>query len=146
MTSYRVVAPLFIGRFQGPEGVTFHGWSPRRYGPTYTYDLIIEGEDDQHPAMNQEYTDFVRRALDKISKEEEKEEGGKALVDTTTDFHCPVPPEERGEEAFLLTFRDGPFSPVFFVREDAILYRDHLLQELGASHDIMIRAFPHGWV
>ena len=128
MTSYHVVAPILLGRFQGSDGVFFRAWSPRRYGPSYTYDITIESEDNQHPAMNVEYTDLLRRVLHQQQGVEES-----PLVDLTTDFHCPTPVEERGEEAFVITFRDGPFSPVFFVREDAILYLEYVREELGQA-------------
>lgn len=135
MTSYRVIAPVFLGRFQGPHGVFFRGWSPRRYGPAYTYDLVIESEDDQHPAMNMEYADFIKRVFLALGRDK--------MVDATTDFHCAVPIEERGEEGFIVTFQDGPFSPVFFLSEDAILYRDYLRYELGLTYELMVCSFSH---
>lgn len=135
MTSYHVVAPIVLARFQGSDGVFFRAWSPRQYGPAYTYDITIESEDNQHPAMNVEYADLLRRVLNQVQES--------PLVDLTTDFHCPTPVEERGEEAFVITFRDGPFSPIFFVREDAILYLEYLREELSQSQALVLCSFPH---
>jgi len=140
MTSYRVVAPVFLVRFQGPEGVLFRGWSPRRYGPVYTYDLVIEAEDDQHPAMNVEYTNMVRRVLDQVQQEQGLRQRQR-MVDVSTDFHCAVPVEQRGDEGFVVTFQDGVFSPVFFLREDAVLYQAYLQEELDV--EFAIRSFVH---
>jgi hypothetical protein len=121
MTSYQVIAPIFLVRFQGLHGVFFRAWSPRRYGPAYTYDIVIEAEDDQHPAMNIEYTDALQRVMDRVG-------GDRQFVDLTTDYHCPTPIEKRGDSLYVITLRDSPFSPVFFLREDAELYLDHLAQ------------------
>ena len=140
MTSYHIVAPVVLVRFQDAQGVFFHGWSPRRYGPAYTYDILLEGEDNQHPAMNMEYTDLVRRIFGILSLTQEP-----SVVDMTTDFHCPIPLEERGEQGFVITFRDGPFSPVFFSREDAVLYLEHVQQEFGASF-FALCTFSHDYL
>lgn len=142
MTSYHVIAPIVIVRFQGPDGVFFRGWSPRRYGPAYTYDIVIEGEDNQHPSMNIEYTDFMKRVL-LLLRESGAEE---AMVDMTTDFHCAVNIEERGDEGCFVTYRDSVFSPVFFVREDAVLFQEHLYEELGREREYVIRSFSHEWI
>lgn len=139
MTSYHVVAPIILVRFQGSDGVFFRGWSPRRYGPAYTYDIVIEGEDNQHPSMNMEYTDLVRRTLSLIQESGEEEK----MVDMVTDYHCAVPVEERGDFGFIVTYRDSLFSPVFFVREDALLYQAHLVDELGREREWVIRSFSH---
>jgi hypothetical protein len=96
---------------------------------------VIESEDDQHPAMNMEYTDFIKRVFLSLGRDK--------MVDASTDFHCAVPVEERGEEGFVVTFQDGPFSPVFFLSEDAILYRDHLRSELGLTYELMVSSFSH---
>lgn len=118
MTSYSVVAPVILARFQGPVHVFYQAWSPRRYGPAYQFDLIIEGEDNQHPMMNMEYVDFLHRVTDRLNLEQ----GEHPFVDMTTDFHSTVPLDERGETCFVIVMKDTIFSPVFFLREDIDLY------------------------
>lgn len=140
MTSYRVVAPLFLARFQQDNGVLFRAWSPRRYGPAYTYDIVIEGEDDQHPSMSLEYIGALQRVMDAVRLSE-------GFVDLTTDVHSPVPVEQRGETVYFVTLRDSLFSPVFFLQEDADLYLRHLwdlflewrdgFQVRSASHSVI---------
>jgi hypothetical protein len=120
MTSYRVVAPVFLARFQENNGILFRAWSPRRYGPAYTYDIIIECEDNQHPSMNMEYMDTLQRVMDNVHL------SSQPFVDMTTDYHCPVPVEERGETLFVVTLKNSPFSPVFFDYDDAQLYYRYL--------------------
>jgi hypothetical protein len=121
MTSYHIVAPVFLVRFQGSSDVVFHAWSPRRYGPAYTYDIVIESEDNQHPSMNIEYVEALQRVMSVV-----EEMDTHPFVDLTTDYHCPVPLDERGDRLYVVTLGDSPFSPVFFLREDAELYLTYL--------------------
>ena len=126
MTSYHVIAPVFIGRFQGAHGVIFRAWSPRRYGPVYTYDIVIEAEDDQHPSMNIEYTEALQRVMDRTDGAVGAVGAVSAFVDLTTDYHCPTVIEDRGDTLYVITLRDSPFSPVFFLKQDAEIYLEHL--------------------
>lgn len=121
MTSYRVIAPLFLARYQESNGVLFRAWSPRRYGPAYTYDIVIESEDDQHPAMNIEYVDALQRVMDEVHGQSDL-----PFVDLTTDYHSPLPVEERGDTAYFVTLRGALFSPIFFIRSDAEIYFRHV--------------------
>lgn len=127
MTSYQIIAPIFLCRFQKDSGVFFRAWSPSRYGPVYTYDIIIESEDNQHPSMNMEYIMALQRVMDHIDLE--KKEDDNKFVDITTDFHCPISLDERTDELYIVTLRDSPFSPVFFLKEDVNLYLEFLKQE-----------------
>lgn len=128
MTSYQVVAPIFLCRFQKDSGVFFRAWSPSRYGPIYTYDIIIEEEDNQHPSMNMEYVSALQRVMDHIDLER-KDEQESTFVDMTTDFHCPISLDKRTDELYIVTLRDSPFSPVFFLKEDVNLYLEFLEQQ-----------------
>ena len=140
MTSYHIVAPVFIGRFQEPDGVVFHTWSPQRYGPAYTYDIIIEGEDDQHPSMNMEYIDALQRVMYRTDTLN-------GFVDISTDYHCPTPLDERSDVLYLVTLRDSPFSPVFFLKEDAELYLTHLYDSfIGQRPFLQIREATHSFI
>lgn len=142
MTSYHVVAPVFLVRFQGPSDVIFRAWSPRRYGPAYTYDIVIESEDNQHPAMNIEYIEALQRLM-LIVEEIEPE----PFVDFTTDYHCPIRIDERGDVLYVVLLGESPFSPVFFVKEDAELYYRHLSKAFLDQRDgLQIREVPHFFV
>lgn len=147
MTSYQIIAPVFLCRFQRETGVFFRAWSPSRYGPVYTYDVVIEGEDNQHPSMNMEYVSALQRVMDHVDLANQEEEQKDTFVDMTTDFHCPLPLEERGDELYVVTLRDSPFSPVFFFREDVELYLtflEHQFIELR-SH-FQIHTASHGLI
>ena len=47
MSTYEVIAPIVVVRFkkETDDFFSYMAWSPRRYGPVYTYDLIVEIED-----------------------------------------------------------------------------------------------------
>ena len=142
MTSYHVIAPVFIGRFQGAHGVIFRAWSPRRYGPVYTYDIVIEAEDDQHPSMNIEYTEALQRVMDRTDTVEKDK-----FVDLTTDYHCPTVIEDRGDTLYVITLRDSPFSPVFFLKQDAEIYLEHLSDSFITQRPFLqIREANHSFV
>ena len=143
MTSYNVVAPVFLCRFQKKNGVFFRAWSPSRYGPAYTYDIVIEGEDNQHPSMNMEYVSCLQRVMDHIDLEQKED----PFVDMTTDFHCPTTLEERGDELFVITLRDSPFSPVFFMKEDVDLYLEFLNHQFVTLRPMFhIHTVPHRFI
>ena len=46
MSTYEVIAPIVVVRFkkETDDFFSYMAWSPRRYGPVYTYDLIVEIE------------------------------------------------------------------------------------------------------
>lgn len=141
MTSYHVVAPVFLARFQEANHVRFRAWSPRRYGPAYTYDIIIESEDNQHPSMNIEYMDTLQRVMNNISLSSE------SFVDITTDYHCPVPIDERGETLFVVTLKSSLFSPVFFEHDDAQLYYQYLYNVfVEQRNDLAIQQVEHSLI
>lgn len=143
MTSYQVIAPIFLCRFQNNHTVFFHAWTPSRYGPSYTYDIIIEGEDNQHPCMNIEYISSLQRVMDKIDIEQKE----CPFVDMTTDFHCPVPAEERADQLYVITLRDHPFSPVFFIKEDVDLYLRFLEDQFITLRPYFkIHTVPHDFI
>lgn len=143
MTSYSVVAPVILVRFQGPLHVFYQAWSPRRYGPAYQFDIIIEGEDNQHPMMNMEYTDFLHRVTDGLTLDRENREEG-PFLDMTTDFHSTVPLDQRGETCFCILMKDTVFSPVFFLRDDVDLYLRFLESEFVALRPFFrILEVPH---
>jgi hypothetical protein len=148
MTSYHVIAPVFIGRFQEACGVIFRAWSPRRYGPVYTYDIIIEAEDDQHPSMNIEYIEALQRVMDGTDIDVvDAVDATSAFVDLTTDYHCPTVIEDRGDTLFLITLRDSPFSPVFFLKQDAEIYLEHLYASFPTCrHLLALRTADHSFV
>ena len=102
------IAPVFIARFQGSSGVIFRSWSAHPY----------DTGDALHPSMTMEYMD----ALQQVMHETERYIG---FVDITTDY-CHTSTEERGDRLYLITLRDSPFSPVFFLEEDAESYMNYL--------------------
>jgi|LauGreDrversion4_2_1035121.scaffolds.fasta_scaffold04402_5 hypothetical protein len=149
MTSYSVVAPVLLARFQGPQRVFYRAWSPRRYGPVYQYDIIIEGEDNQHPMMNIEYVDFLHQVTDYLGVERGQREDGQTewggiFLDMTTDFHSTVPLEERGDCCFIIFMGESVFSPVFFLREDVELYLRFLENEFVTLRSLFrVVEIPH---
>ena len=122
MSSYQVIAPIIITRFKKEEENYFSyiAWSPRRYGPIYSYDLIIEIEnkDDYHPAMNTEYAEFLQKIFDHLDLDHEHLEGKETsyghFIDLYVDFHCPVPLENRSDTLYCTTLNQHVFSPLFF--------------------------------
>lgn len=122
MTTYQVIAPIVIIRFKKEEDSFFSyvAWSPRRYGPIYSFDLIIEIEnkDDYHPSMNTEYSEFLQRIFDHLDLDHEhlerKETSYGHFIDLYVDFHCPVPLENRSDHLYCTILNQQIFSPPFF--------------------------------
>ena len=154
MTSYSVVAPIILARFQGNTSIFFRAWSPRRYGPIYQYDIIIEGEDNQHPMMNIEYIDFLHRVCDQLSLDNSHDDDendlllGRRFLDMTTDYHSTTPLDERGDECFVVIMRESViFSPIFFLREDVELYLRFLENEFVTLRPhLRILEIPHATI
>jgi hypothetical protein len=151
MTSYSVVAPIIIARFQGNTNLFYQAWSPRRYGPIYQYDIIIEGEDNQHPMMNIEYIDFLHQICDQLNLDNSREDDendlllGRRFLDMSTDYHSTTPLDERGDECYVVVIRGSViFSPVFFLREDVELYLAFLENEFVTLRPhFQILTIPH---
>jgi hypothetical protein len=136
MASDRVVAPLFLVRFQQKGGVVFHAWSPRPYGPIYSFQEVQE--DDPHPMMNREYMDALQRVMMEVQQSSDP------FVDLTTDIHSPVPVEQRGEQVFFVTLRDSLFSPIFFLEEEAERYIQYVRNGLLEWREgLAIRSATH---
>ena len=65
----------------------------------------------------------------------------------TTDFHCPTPLDQRGDDLYVITLRDSPFSPVFFMKEDADLYLEFLNHQFVTLRPMFqIHTVPHQFI
>lgn len=146
MTSYSIVAPIIIARFQGSHHVFYRAWSPHRYGPAYEYDIIIEKEDLAHPMMNMEYIDFLHRVCDHLDveglSEETPYEGH--FLEMKTEFHCMVPLSQRGDTCYGIWLGETLFSPLFFLQSDAELYLRFLSEEfITLRSQFRLFTIPH---
>jgi hypothetical protein len=151
MTSYNVLAPIAVFRFEQDGNILYKAWSPHRYGPAYTYDLIIEVEDNQHPMMNLEYLNFIQRIFDYLEIDHDtlnhfSTPYGKYL-DMYVDFHSPVPISQRNDHIYFTTMRNQIFSPIFFTWENAVEFlntqrRTHPL----LTRDLQIIVIEHDFI
>jgi len=143
MSTYEVIAPIVVVRFkkETDDFFSYMAWSPRRYGPVYTYDLIveIENKDDYHPAMNVEFSDFLQRLFNHLDLDHDHLEGIATqyghFIDLSIDYHCPIPLERRSDTLYCTTLNQQPFSPYFFNLEQL----NHYLNQQRISYPLLHR-------
>jgi hypothetical protein len=122
MSTYEVTAPIVIVRFkkETDDCFSYMAWSPRRYGPAYTYEFVveIENKNDYHPSMNVEFSEFLQRIFNHLDLDHDHLQGTVTqyglFIDLSVDYHCPIPLERRSDTLYCTTLNHQPFSPYFF--------------------------------
>jgi hypothetical protein len=127
MTSYIIYAPISIFSFLNENNVVYKAWSPRRYGPIYTYDIVIEIENQSHPMMNNEYFYFIRNIFDHLDMDHETIHQTSmthygTFLHFYTDFYSDITVEHRGDHLYFIILHNHIFSPIFFNYDDAMTF------------------------